>query len=334
MTEMPRKWAERLAHHANCSNRRSVAELLLTLGLFSATWLVMMAVCHISPWLALALSPVAALLLVRLFAIQHDCAHYSWLTSRTANEWVGRVLGVLTLTPHDMWKHSHTLHHAGSGNLDRRGFGDIETMTVAEYDAHGFVERLKYRLYRNPVVMFVLGPSYVFLLQHRLPVGYMSRSGGYWTNVMATNAGIAVLFSALIFAFGWKAFVIVHLPVVVVGATIGIWLFYVQHQFDPAFWERAPKWERERAALHGSSFYDLPKPLMWFTGNIGIHHVHHLASRIPFYRLPAVLQEFPLFAKTNRLTVWQSLRCVRFALWDAETATMISFRQHATLKSA
>lgn len=326
MTVAPRKWAERLAHHARPSNTRAVGELVLTLFLFFGTWAVIWAV-HSASWLlALAMTPLAGLLLVRIFAIQHDCAHQTLFSSSPVNDWVGRSLGVLTMTSHDWWRHSHTLHHASSGNLDRRGFGDVDTMTVAEFCSSPALTRFKYRLYRHPLVLFGLGPLFLFLLQHRLPVGFINRRGGHWLGVMSTNAAIAVVFAAMALLVGWKLFFVIHLPIVLVAASVGVWLFYVQHQFSPTFWERAPKWEREHAALHGSSFYDLPAPLMWFTGNIGIHHVHHLASKIPFHQLPAVLDEFTEFRQTGRLTMRESFHCIWLALWDEESARMISFR--------
>jgi omega-6 fatty acid desaturase (delta-12 desaturase) len=248
--------------------------------------------------------------------------------SRTAkwNDRVGRVLGVITLTPYDYWRRSHAIHHAGSGNLERRGIGDIDTLTVQEYLALSNAGRWKYRLYRHPLVMFGLGPAFIFMLQHRLPVTALKDGIMSWNSVMVTNLAIVVMWVALGLLVGFKAFLIIHLPIMLIGASIGVWMFYVQHQFDPTHWDHAPEWEREYAALHGSSFYDLPKPLMWMTGNIGIHHVHHLSSRIPFYRLPQVLRDFPELAEIGRLTIWQSFRCVPLALWDEDRRRLVSFR--------
>lgn len=248
-------------------------------------------------------------------------------SSRKANDWVGRVFGVLTLTPYDMWRNSHALHHASSGHLDKRGIGDITTLTVGEYRALGPFGRLGYRIYRHPVVMFVIGPAYLFLIQQRLPVGAMKSGFLPWASTMWTNAAIVAISALLIWLMGWGSFLSVHLPVVWMGASIGVWLFYVQHQFEQTSWEHEEDWSHPSAALHGSSFYDLPRPLMWITGNIGIHHVHHLCSRIPFYRLPEALSAYPVLKSTGRLTFWQSLKCVRLTLWDEDRKRMVSFAQ-------
>jgi omega-6 fatty acid desaturase (delta-12 desaturase) len=237
------------------------------------------------------------------------------------------VLGVLTMTPYDMWRNSHALHHASSGHLDKRGIGDITTLTVSEYKALGLFRRLGYRIYRHPVVMFVIGPAYLFLIQQRLPVGAMNAGLMPWASTMWTNAAILAISALLIWLIGWGSFLSVHLPVVWIGASIGVWLFYVQHQFEHTSWEHEGDWSHPSAALHGSSFYDLPRPLMWITGNIGIHHIHHLCSRIPFYRLQEALNAYPVLKKTGRLTLWQSFKCVRLTLWDEDQKRMVSFAQ-------
>jgi len=286
----------------------------------------MWALLQVSPVLTLLAAIPTAGLMVRLFMIQHDCGHSALFTSRRANDWVGRVAGVLTLTPYDYWRQAHAMHHAGSGNLDRRGFGDIDTLTIAEYLALGRLGRLRYRLYRHPLVMFGLGPAYLFILRHRLPFGAMKQGQMPWLSTLATNAAIAAVCGLLIYLVGLPAFLLIQLPVVIIGASIGVWLFYVQHQFERTHWERNPDWKHEIAALHGSSYYDLPRPLMWITGNIGIHHLHHLSSRIPFHRLPQVLKDHPELKQIGRLTIWQSLKCVRLTLWDEKAKLLISFR--------
>ncbi|MCA3573526.1 MAG: fatty acid desaturase, partial [Aestuariivirga sp.] len=262
---------------------------------------------------------------VRLFMIQHDCGHNAFFYSRRANDWTGRILGVLTLTPYDFWRHSHALHHAGSGNLERRGIGDIDTLTVQEYLARGRWGRIRYRLYRHPLVMFGLGPSYLFMLQHRLPLGAMRRGAMPWLSTILTNLGIAALVLLLVQVTGFSTFLLVHLPIVIGAASIGVWLFYVQHQFEQTYWEKDADWSHPDAALHGSSFYDLPRPMMWLTGNIGIHHLHHLSSRIPFYRLPDVLADYPQLRGIGRLGLRESFGCVRLTLWDSDEKRMISF---------
>jgi omega-6 fatty acid desaturase (delta-12 desaturase) len=329
MVENARAWIARLSAYAKPDNRRGALELMLTLVPLAALWLGMWGLYHVSAWLALLALPPTAFFLVRVFILQHDCGHGALFSSRAANDWIGRVLGVLTLTPYDWWKHSHALHHASSGNLDKRGIGDIETLTVEEYKARGRWGRFAYRAYRHPLVLFVIGPVYLFMLQHRLPVGAWRGGATPWISTMATNVAIAGLVVVMILLFGWWTPLAVHLPLTVLGASIGVWFFYVQHQFNPTRWDHADEWERAEAALHGSSYYDLPQPFMWLTGNIGIHHVHHLASRIPFFRLPKILKDFPELKSVGRLTFADSLACVRLALWDEKARRMVSFREAA-----
>jgi omega-6 fatty acid desaturase (delta-12 desaturase) len=278
-------------------------------------------------WLCLLLSVPAAGFLVRLFMIQHDCGHGSFFRHRAANDWVGRAIGVLTLTPYDVWRRSHAIHHAGSGNLERRGVGDIDTLTVREYLALPRWRQLGYRLYRNPLVMFGLGPAYLFLVQHRLPIGSMRGGLRLWLSAMATNAAIAFGIVTMMWLVGVTPFLLVHVPITLLAASIGVWLFYVQHQFEDTFWARGHAWTVHEAALYGSSHYDLPHVLRWFTANIGVHHVHHLCSRIPYYRLQNVLRDHPELGDVGRLTLWQSFRCVRLVLWDEQYRRLISFRE-------
>jgi omega-6 fatty acid desaturase (delta-12 desaturase) len=276
-------------------------------------------------WLTLLLAVPTAGFLVRLFMIQHDCGHGTLFRNRATNDWIGRVLGALTLTPYDFWRRSHNIHHATSGNLQLRGIGDIETLTVREYGALSRWGRMRYRLYRHPLVMFGLGPAYLFLLQHRLPVGLMCKGWKPWMSAMLTNLAIAGLAITMILLVGLGPFLLIHLPVTLLAASIGVWLFYVQHQFEDTHWSHASSWSMHEAALHGSSHYELPGVLRWFTANIGIHHVHHLCSRIPFYRLPQVLHDYPQLADVGRLTLRESLSCVRLVLWDEDQRRLISF---------
>jgi acyl-lipid omega-6 desaturase (Delta-12 desaturase) len=234
---------------------------------------------------------------------------------------------VLTLTPYDSWRREHAIHHAGSGNLDRRGIGDIDTLTVGEYLARSRFGRLKYRLYRHPVVMFGVGPAYFFLLQQRLPASPLSAGWQAWVSAVATNGAIVLVVVALAWAIGIEAFLLVHLPIVLIAASIGVWLFYVQHQFEHTSWDYSGTWSLQAAALHGSSHYDLPAVLRWFTADIGVHHVHHLNSRIPFYRLPRVLQDHPELRRVGRITLAESFGCVRLALWDGTQRRLVSFRE-------
>ena len=326
-----RALAHALAGYREPNSGRSTFEIAITAIPFVLIWVLMWAGLTEGYWICLVLALPAAGFLVRLFMIQHDCGHGSFFRHRMANDWVGRVIGVLTLTPYDVWRRAHTLHHAGAGNLDRRGIGDIDTLTVSEYRALSRRGRMFYRLYRHPVVMFGLGPAYVFILQQRLPTGGMRASWQAWLSAMATNAAIAVLVATMIWLVGIGLFLLVQLPITLLAASIGVWLFYVQHQFEDTFWERGASWNVHEAGLHGSSHYDLPGVLRWFTANIGVHHVHHLCSRIPYYRLPQVLRDHPQLVELGRLTLLRSLGCVRQVLWDERQRRLISFREMRAL---
>jgi omega-6 fatty acid desaturase (delta-12 desaturase) len=321
-----RHWAEILARYRQPSDGRAVVEIAITILPLAALWALMWAALDVGYWLALPLAPPAAGFLVRLFLIQHDCGHGAFFRHRPANDWIGRIIGVLTLTPYGFWRRTHAMHHAGSGNLDRRGAGDIDTLTVAEYRARSIWGRLRYRAYRHPLVMVGIGPAYMFILQHRLPVGLMRDGWQPWVSTMATNLAIALIVAALVRLVGIEAFLLVHLPITLLATSIGGWLFYVQHQFEHTTWEDAGAWRFHQAALHGSSHYDLPAFLRWFTANIGVHHVHHLCSRIPYYRLARVLREHPELRDVGRLTLRQSFRCVRLVLWDETQRRLVPFR--------
>ncbi len=309
----------------NCA--RGIFELVVTAVPFVVIWLLMWSALDNGYWIGLLLAMPAAGFLVRLFMIQHDCGHGSFFRGRLANDWVGRVIGVVTLTPYDFWRGTHALHHAGSGNLDRRGIGDIGTLTVREFRTLSRWRQHLYRLYRHPIVMFGLGPTYLFVLQHRLPIGMMRSGWKPWLSTMGTNIAIAILVGGMIRIFGAGAFLLVHLPITVLAASIGVWLFYVQHQFEDTFWAPDKTWSFHEAALHGSSYYDLPRVLRWFTANIGIHHVHHLCSRIPCYRLSDVLRDHPQFGAIGRITILESLRCIHRTLWDEKRRQLISFEE-------
>ena len=324
-----REWVEKLAPFLVADNKRSWRELAITSVAYAAVWIAACLVIQYSILLALPLIVLGGVMMVRLFILQHDCGHGALFSSRKVNTWVGRCLGVVTLTPYEYWRRMHATHHAGSGNLKRRGVGDIDTLTVAEYKNLNTREKLFYRVYRNPLVMFVIGPAYLFLLRHRWPVGCTTQGTKPWFSVLTTNVGIAVLFLFLIWIIGLKTFLMVHLPMVVIGGFIGIWMFYIQHQFEGTEWHRNEDWTREQAALHGSSYYDLPKPLMWVTGNIGIHHIHHLSSRIPFYKLPKVLKDFPELKQVSRLSFLQSFKCVKYTLWDEKAGRLVTFKGFA-----
>jgi acyl-lipid omega-6 desaturase (Delta-12 desaturase) len=322
-----REWLSVLARYREPSTRRSLFELAATLIPFVALWALAWMALSVSGWLALALAVVNGAFLVRIFIIQHDCGHGAFLKNRHAQDWIGRALGVLTLTPYAVWRRQHAIHHAHHGDLDNRGIGDVTTLTLEEYRARTPFGRLMYRLYRHPLVLFVLGPSYLFILQNRLPFGLMKSGWRYWTSAMGTNAMIGIALAIIIWFGGLWPVLVIFLPTSVIAATIGVWLFYVQHQFEETHWSKGEDWQLHDAALEGSSHYVLPQPLRWLSGNIGIHHVHHLYSRIPFYRLPEVIREHRELAEAQRLTIRESLATVRLHLWDEAQGRLLSFAE-------
>jgi omega-6 fatty acid desaturase (delta-12 desaturase) len=322
-----------LARYRQPNHGRSIVEILITIGPFVFLWLLACLSLRIGYGFYLLLAVPAAGFLVRLFMIQHDCGHGSFFRHRLVNDWVGRVIGVLTLTPYDFWRRAHGVHHATSGNLDHRGIGDIDTLTVREYRALSRWRRLGYRLYRHPIVMFGVGPIYLFVLRHRLPLGLAREGLAPWISTMATNGAIAFVVAGMMWCVGVRPFLLVHLPITFVAGVVGMWLFFVQHQFEHTVWSEGEDWSFSRAALYGSSHYDLPAVLRWFTANIGMHHIHHLCSRIPFYRLPVALRDHPGLVTVGRLTLAQSLACVRLVLWDETTRRLISFREMQTIRA-
>ncbi len=326
-----RDWVKVLAQYRTPSLSRSLFELLVTVVPFVAIWALAWWAMSVSYWLTFGLSLLNAGFLLRLFAIQHDCGHGAFFKSRTFSDWVGRVLGVLTVTPYDVWRHTHSVHHSSSGNLCRRGMGDIHTMTVHEYQELSWIMRLHYRLYRNPLVLFGLGPGYIFLLQNRIPLGLMDRAK-YWISAMATNAAILAVLGLVIYFGGLAPILLIFLPSTLLAATAGVWLFYVQHQFEETHWDKSTDWDLHDAALHGSSHYVLPPVLQWLSANIGIHHVHHLYSRIPFYRLPDVLRDHPDLDVGNRMTIGESFANARLHLWDEDSRQLLSFAQVHALR--
>lgn len=322
-----RDWLKILAQYRDPSVGRSIFELVVTLVPFLGIWALAWAALSISPWLSLALAAVNGMFLIRLFIIQHDCGHGAYLPNRSVQDWLGRALGVLTLTPYDVWKRTHAIHHSHHGNLDQRGIGDVTTLTVEEYRARSPMGRLIYRIYRNPIVLFVVGPAYMFLLQHRLPVWLMRSGWRYWVSAMGTNVMIALIVAAIWYFGGWQPVLLIWLPTGIVAASIGVWLFYVQHQFEDTHWVNDEDWQLHHAALEGSSHYVLPQPLRWLSGNIGIHHVHHLYSRIPFYRLPEVIRQHAELAEAQRMTIRESIATARLHLWDEAQQKLLSFRE-------
>ena len=327
----PRDWIQVLARYREPNELRSAFELGISAVPFLLLWALAWWSMSISYWLTLAISVVNAGFLVRLFAIQHDCGHGAFFHNRALSDWVGRVLGVITLTPYDVWRRTHSIHHSTSGNLDKRGMGDVHTLTVSEYNDLSWVKRLEYRAYRNPFTLFALGPGFLFFLQNRIPYGLMS-SAKYWVSAMGTNIAILTALLLVLWFGGLAPVLLIFLPSTLIAASAGVWLFYVQHQFEETHWEHGDDWQSHDAALNGSSHYDLPKVLQWFSANIGIHHVHHLYSRIPFYRLTEVMRDHKELAQgAKRLTLLQSFSCARLHLWDENNKKLLSFSQARAL---
>lgn len=305
---------------------RSILQLVTTATLFIALLVIMAAVSHGRYWLTLLLAVPAAGLLVRLFIIQHDCGHGSFFKSRAANDFLGRALSVLTLTPYGSWSQGHAAHHASTGNLDRRGRGDVETWTVAEYQGSTPLRKLFYRLYRNPVVMVGLGAPINFIVLQRLTVGHGFRDRNSRQSILSLDVALVVAFGLACAAFAVLPVLGTYLPVIIIASWIGNWLFYVQHQFDKTHWERDRDWNFHVAALSGSSYFKLPPILQWFSGSIGLHHVHHLCSRVPNYRLQACLDAAPeLHSVAKVVTLRESLGCWRLALWDERRRLLVGF---------
>ena len=321
------EWTRSLAAYRNPILSRSRYELAVTAIPFAALFALAWAALSVSPWISVALSLANAAFLVRLFMIQHDCGHGAFFGSRQWNDWVGRVIGVLTLTPYGVWRRTHAVHHATTGNLDRRGVGDIPTLTVSEYRAKSLFRRGCYRLVRHPVILFGLVPSYTFFLRNRLPVGLMRSGWRFWASALGTDAAILAFLASLYLLGGLPVLLFVYLPTVLLAASTGMWLFYIQHQFEETSWESDADWSVHAAAFEGSSHYVLPPILNWITANIGVHHVHHLASRIPFYRLSEVLRDHDVLANVPRLTLRDSLGCASLALWDEKGRRLVSFAE-------
>jgi omega-6 fatty acid desaturase (delta-12 desaturase) len=316
-------WRDIVAPYQRPSARRSLTQLVVTLAGLAGAFVAMHLAMRTSYALAVALCVVAAGFLVRTFIIMHDCGHGSFFRSRRANDVVGFVTGALTLTPYAQWAKDHAIHHATSGRLDKRGYGDIETLTVREYLALGPLARLQYRLYRHPAVLLLLGPLWLVLKQRVHTPGSAGRRE--ILGVHLTNAAVVLVLATASLLVGPKAVAALYAPTVLLAAAAGIWLFYVQHQYERAYWASGAAWDYETAAVSGSSFYRLPRVLDWMTGSIGFHHVHHLSPRIPNYLLRRAHEENPYFHRAYRLTLGESVRTFSLKLWDEERGRMVGW---------
>ena len=316
-------WRRAVEPFQHANKRRSAWQLANTLIPYLVLWILMYWSLFISYWLTLALSVVAAGFMIRLFVIFHDCGHGSFFASQRANDAVGIFTGILTFTAYYDWRHSHAVHHATASDLDRRGTGDILTMTVDEYHDAAWWKRLAYRVYRFPPVMLGIGPSLLFLIVQRFPLrvaGKRERNSVLWTDL-----ALLLIVVAAALTIGWQAYVLIQIPIMVIGGAAGVWLFYIQHQFEGVYWERHEKWDFVAAALRGSSFYKLPRILQWFSGNIGFHHIHHLSPRIPNYNLESCYNSSPLFQAVKSITLRSSLKSLKFRLWDERSRRLVGF---------
>jgi len=326
--EVQKYWKKLLGPYMDAIDRKAWFQLLSTAGLLALNWFLMLQSLKLSYGLTLLLAIPAVGFQIRLFIFLHDCGHGSFFKSRKLNNAVGALIGVVTMTPFGYWRRTHAIHHGTSGDLDRRGLGDVKTITVKEYDDRSWWGRLAYRVYRHPFVLLVIGPFYQFVLKQRLPLDIPRTWKREWASVMWTNLALAAALFAGWQLFGLQRFLMVQGPIILFSGTLGVWLFYIQHQFEDTYWREHQEWDFHRAGIEGSSLYDLPAFLHWFTGNIGFHHVHHLASAIPNYRLKECFTQVPELHEVTRLTLWTSIRSARLHLWDEVEGRLVSFRQY------
>jgi len=325
--ETVERWNRVLAPYFGPDTKRSVTQLVLTALAFVGLWAAMFWSLQVGYWLTLLLSIPTAGFLMRLFMIQHDCGHGSFLKSQKAADRIGFAIGVLVLTPYQYWRKTHAIHHAHSGDLDFRGFGDIETLTVREYRALSPFRKLGYRLYRSPIVLFGIGAAFHFIVKHRFPWDIPRTWKREWGSVWLTNLALAAIIVTMSLTLGLQRFLMVQVPLTLVSCSMGVWLFYVQHQFDETYWQRHEEWNYFEAGLRGSSYLTLPKPLQWLTAHIGLHHVHHLSARIPNYRLAKCHRENPELQAVTRMSLWKGIKSMVLTLWDEDNRRLISFRQ-------
>ncbi|MFC2133074.1 fatty acid desaturase [Bacteroidota bacterium] len=319
-------WKSLVAKYQVPHKWKSIWQLANSFLPFFAIWYLMYLSLDVSYLLTLLLALPAAGFSVRIFIIQHDCGHVSFFKSKRANDLTGMFCSLFNLTPYYYWRKSHSIHHANAGKLDRRGIGDVYTMTVNEYLSKSKWRRLTYRVYRNPIFLFLFIPTIMFVVLYRFPMSRSKSLRNVELSIYLTTLAIALL-AALVMSFvGWKAFLLIQLPITIIASSTGTWLFYVQHQFEDTYWANNSLWDYTSAALNGSSFYKLPKIIQWFTGNIGFHHIHHLSPRIPNYNLEKCHKENSELQKANTLTLRSSFRSILLTLWDESQKKLVSFR--------
>jgi omega-6 fatty acid desaturase (delta-12 desaturase) len=325
MIAATRRLAQHCARYKGAIPSRAWTQIATTALPFMAIVAAMFAFVNTHYWVTLLLAIPAGGLLVRFFIIQHDCGHGSFWSSRAANDTTGRIMSLLTLAPYGLWRREHAQHHASSGNLEKRGVGDITTLTVDEYLAKTPLQRLVYRIYRHPLFLFGFGVPFYFLILQRLPWFHFYPARETWKSVMGLNLALAAVYVPIAYLVGARELFMVALPMLHVATAVGGWLFFVQHQFEETQWDHSDVWSFQMAALYGSSYYQLHPILNWFTGNIGLHHIHHLNSMIPNYRLQECLGESEVLQNINRLSLWESFKCARLKLWDESSRTLIPF---------
>ena len=326
-------WNAVLAPYRSPVLRASVWQLASTATIFVVCWATMLWSLSIGYWLTLLLAAPTAMMVVRLFMLQHDCGHGSFFSSRRANSIVGSILGVFTLVPYTYWRKTHAIHHATSGDLEGRDLGDIDTLTVHEYLALPRFKRLRYRLYRHPVTLLVVGPAWQFILKHRLPLDIPRSWKREWASIHGTNVGLVAAIGVMWWLVGLERFLLVQGPVTLLAGAIGVYLFYVQHQFEDTYWRYREAWNYYASGLEGASHLVMPKLLQWCTANIGLHHIHHVASRIPNYRLQRCFDENPVLQKVTTLTLPGSVRTLWLTLWDEEERRLVGFRELRAIRA-
>lgn len=320
------KWINVVRNYNTPDTKKSIWQIVNSVGPYALLWYFMYLSLQISYLLTLGLALLAAGFLIRVFIIFHDCGHGSFFKSKQTNKIVGTLLGSLSFTPYDRWHHDHAIHHATVGNLDKRGHGDVKTLTVAEYEELSPAGKFEYRLYRHPVILFGIAPVILFVIWFR----FTKRSMGpeIRKSVYITNLIILATVTGLILLVGWKAYLLIQLPIIILASSAGVWLFYVQHQFEDVIWTRTTDWDYQKMAMEGSSYMKFPKLLQWFSGNIGFHHVHHLGPKIPNYNLEKCHRENPIFQSIKPVTFVPSLRTMNLKLWDEKIQKLISFGQY------
>jgi acyl-lipid omega-6 desaturase (Delta-12 desaturase) len=320
-------WREAIAPYQSTDVRKSIIQMFTSIPPYFILWYLAYRSLEVSYLLTLFIALFAGLFGMRCFIIFHDCGHGSFFKSRRANDWVGMFTGIITFTPYYAWRHSHAVHHASSGDLDRRGVGDVWTLTYNEYQELSTPMKIFYRVYRNPFFIFVIGPVFDFVVLQRLPSMNGSDRAREKNSVIYTNIELLVVAIFMSLLVGWKEYLLVQIPIIAMASSFGVWLFYVQHQFENVYWERHQDWDYETAALYGSSFFKMPRIMQWFTGNIGFHHIHHLSPRIPNYKLEACHYDNPIFQEIEPLTFRTSMKSMRIRLWDEDRHKVMGYHR-------